>query len=200
MYRDLNNDKKISGGSNTTNDPGDRRVIGNATPRFRTGIDLDAAYKGFDVRVFFQGVLKRDYFPSGMVFWGTTNSGEWWSTCLTEHLDYFRLSETHPLGQNLDSYYPRPIFGSKNQQPQTKYLLNAAYMRLKNLQLGYTLPVELTQKIMIQKLRVFVSGENLLTMTKLNKTLDPESVGIGRQGGTVYPLSTVYSFGLSVNF
>jgi TonB-linked SusC/RagA family outer membrane protein len=200
MYKDLNGDQKISGGSNTTNDPGDRKVIGNATPRFATGIDLDASYKGFDVRAFFQGILKRDYFPSGMVFWGTTSSGEWWSTCLVDHLDYYRGSADHVLGQNLDSYYPRPVFGNKNQQPQTKYLQNAAYMRLKNLQLGYTLPSELTKKAMIQKLRVFVSGENLLTFTKLTKTLDPESVGIGRQGGTVYPLSTVYSFGLSVNF
>lgn len=200
MYRDVNGDKKISGGSNTINDPGDRKIIGNATPRFQTGIDLDAAYKGFDVRVFFQGVLKRDYFPSGMIFWGATSSGEWWSTCMTEHLDYFRLDENHPLGQNLDAYYPRPIFGSKNQQPQTQYLQNAAYMRLKNLQLGYTLPADLTRKFLVQKLRVFVSGENLMTFTKLSKTLDPESVGIGRQGGTVYPLSTVYSFGLSVNF
>ena len=205
MYADLNNDGKIDNGSYTINDMGDLKKIGNSTPRYLTGINLNAAWKGIDVQMFWQGVLKRDFWPGdrNMTFWGVTD-GEWWSTSLKEHLDYFR-EEGHPLGANTNSYYPRPVFNTKNNKIQTRYLQNAAYMRLKNLQIGYTFPKEIINKIKLQNLRIFLSGENLLTITSLSKTMDPETAGIGTQSndqanGTVYPLSRTYSFGLSVNF
>lgn len=200
MYKDINGDGKINNGANTINDMGDLSKIGNSTPRYLTGINIDMGYKGFDFQMFWQGVLKRDWYPSGMVFWGATGSGQWWSTAFKDHLDYFRDDEEHPLGLNIDSYYPRPLFSGKNQNTQTKYLQDASYMRLKNLQIGYTFQKALIQKIKLQNLRIFVSGENLLTITNLSKTMDPETAGIGRQGGTVYPLSRTYSVGLSVNF
>ena len=203
MYADINGDGKIDNGSNTLDDMGDLKKIGNNTPRFRKGIPLDAQWKGFDFSMFWQGVLKRD-FDTGdnpMVFWGTTGSGQWWSTSFKDHMDYFRAEDTaSPLGANVNAYYPRPLFNNKNHKTQTAYLQNAAYMRLKNLQLGYTLPKSLINKIGLQNVRVYVSGENLLTITGLSDTMDPETAGIGKQGGTVYPLSRVYSFGLSVNF
>jgi len=201
MYADINGDGKIDNGSNTLDDMGDLKKIGNNTPRFRTGITLDAQWKGFDFSMFWQGVLKRDFDPgeNSMVFWGTTGSGQWWSTSFKDHMDYFRAEDTaSPLGANVNAYYPRPLFNNKNHKTQTAYLQNAAYMRLKNLQLGYTLPKSLINKIGLQN--VYVSGENLLTITGLSDTMDPETAGIGKQGGTVYPLSRVYSFGLSVNF
>lgn len=203
MYADINGDGKIDNGSNTLDDMGDLKKIGNNTPRFRTGITLDAQWKGFDFSMFWQGVLKRDFDPgeNSMVFWGTTGSGQWWSTSFKDHMDYFRAEDTaSPLGANVNAYYPRPLFNNKNHKTQTAYLQNAAYMRLKNLQLGYTLPKNLINKIGLQNVRVYVSGENLLTITGLSDTMDPETAGIGKQGGTVYPLSRVYSFGLSVNF
>lgn len=203
MYADINGDGKIDNGSNTLDDMGDLKKIGNNTPRFRTGITLDAQWKGFDFSMFWQGVLKRDFDPgeNSMVFWGTTGSGQWWSTSFKDHMDYFRAEDTaSPLGANVNAYYPRPLFNNKNHKTQTAYLQNAAYMRLKNLQLGYTLPKSLINKIGLQNVRVYVSGENLLTITGLSDTMDPETAGIGKQGGTVYPLSSVYSFGLSVNF
>lgn len=203
MYADINGDGKIDNGSNTLDDMGDLKKIGNNTPRFRTGITLDAQWKGFDFSMFWQGVLKRDFDPgeNSMVFWGTTGSGQWWSTSFKDHMDYFRAEDTaSPLGANVNAYYPRPLFNNKNHKTQTAYLQNAAYMRLKNLQLGYTLPKSLINKIGLQNVRVYVSGENLLTITALSDTMDPETAGIGKQGGTVYPLSRVYSFGLSVNF
>ena len=200
MYKDITGDGRVTPGARTLDDHGDLSIIGNNTARYAVGIDVDASWKGFDFRMFWQGVLKRDWAPSGMVFWGATGAGEWWSTALTEHLDYFREDPNHPLGQNLDSYYPRPVFSGKNQHAQTGYLLDASYMRLKNLQVGYTLPKQITEQVNISKLRFFLSGENLITLTKLNDTLDPESIGIGRQGGTVYPLSKVVSIGLSANF
>lgn len=205
MYADLNGDGKINNGSYTIDDMGDMKKIGNSTPRFMTGINLDASYKGWDVQMFWQGVLKRDWWAgdTNMAFWGVTD-GEWWSTSFKDHLDYFRTSD-HPLGENLDAYYPRPIFNTKNNKCQTRYLQSAAYMRLKNIQVGYTFPKVWVNKIMLQNLRLFVSGENLLTITSLSDTMDPETCGAGYQSnsnanGTVYPLSKTISFGLSVNF
>lgn len=199
MYADINNDGKISEGARTLSDHGDLKIIGNNNPRYAVGMNLNASWKGIDFGMFWQGILKRDYAPTGMMFWGITSAGEWWSTAMKPHLDYFRTSESL-LGENLDSYYPRPVWGDKNQKAQTRYLLDASYLRLKNIQLGYTLPESFTQRFKVSKLRVFISGENLLTITDLNDTLDPESIGIGKQGGTTYPLQKTISFGLSANF
>ena len=203
MYADINGDGKIDWGSWTLDDMGDVKKIGNSTPRFRTGINLDASWKGIDLSMFWQGVLKQDFAPSpgSLVFWGVGGGGQWWSTSLKEHIDYFRPADSESsLGPNVDSYYPRPLFSNKNEQIQTRYLQDASYMRLKNLQVGYTFPKLLVNKIGLENLRVYVSGENLLTFTNLSGVMDPETAGVGRQGGTVYPLSKTYSFGLSVNF
>lgn len=201
MYRDLNGDGKINNGSGTIYDMGDLTKLGDNTPRFLTGINIDASWKNISFQMFWQGVLKKDFAPWNMLFWGANSGGQWWSTGLKEHLDYFRADADHPLGQNLDAYYPRPLFNSaKNTQIQSRYMQNAAYMRLKNLQLGYTLPVLLTNKVKLGRVKLFVSGENLLTITSLTKVLDPETAGIGKHGGIIYPLSRTYSFGINVNF
>jgi len=199
MYADYNKDGKIDWGNWQEGDSGDAHKIGNSTPRYRFGFDVNLDYKGFDVRAFFQGVLKRDYWINNYYFWGVT-SNKWFSTGLKENLDYFRGDANSPLGQNLDAYYPRPVFGSgKNQEVQTGYLQNAAYLRLKNLQIGYTLPSGLTKRLGGQKFRVYASGENLVTWTKLAKMFDPETVD-GGADQSVYPLSKVLSLGLSVTF
>lgn len=199
MYADYNKDGKLDWGSWTESNSGDAHIIGNNTPRYRFGFDMNFDYKGFDLRAFFQGVLKRDYWINNYYFWGATND-KWWSTGLVQHEDYFRADANSPLGQNLDAYYPRPIFGSsKNQQVQTGYLQNAAYLRLKNIQLGYTLPAGLTKRLGGQKFRVYASGENLVTWTKLAKMFDPETVD-GGTNQSVYPLLKVISLGLSVTF
>jgi hypothetical protein len=199
MYRDLNDDGKIDDGANTLDDHGDLKVIGNNTPRYLFGIDLSADWKGFDFRAFFQGVLKRDYWQGSYYFWGVTEN-KWWSCGLVPHVDYFRDEVSNHLDVNLDSYYPRPIFGTgKNQQVQTRYLQNASYIRLKNLQLGYTLPSALTTKANLSKVRIFVSGENLWTGTKTSEMFDPETISGGAEGnGNAYPLSKIFSFGLSI--
>ena len=180
MYSDLNEDGKIDAGARTLDNHGDLKRIGNSTPRYNVGIDLSADWKGFDFRMFWQGTLKRDYFQGSYYFWGANGSqGYWFSTALKGHEDYFRNDESSPLGVNLDSYYPRPLLNTnKNQQCQTKYLQNAAYMRLKNLQIGYTLPRKIVQKMGVQNLRFFASGENLLTITDLVKFFDPETIEV----------------------
>lgn len=199
MYADLNGDGKISAGASTLNDHGDLKIIGNTSPRFSFGFDLGASWKGFDAKVFLQGVMKKDYSPaaSNYFFWGQV--GIWTSTVLQEHLDYFRDDPDHPLGLNTDSYYPRPLFNNKNKQTQSQYILNAAYVRLKNIQLGYTIPSEISKKISIQKLRVYVSAQNFVTITKMETMFDAETVD-GGWGGSVYPLCKVISLGANVNF
>ena len=203
MYSDLNEDGKIDAGARTLDNHGDLKRIGNSTPRYNVGIDLSADWKGFDFRMFWQGTLKRDYFQGSYYFWGANGSqGYWFSTALKGHEDYFRNDESNPLGVNLDSYYPRPLLNTnKNQQCQTKYLQNAAYMRLKNLQIGYTLPRKIVQKMGVQNLRFFASGENLLTITDLVKFFDPETIESGSFAhGYAYPLSRTYAFGLNITF
>ncbi|MEO2070277.1 MAG: TonB-dependent receptor [Zunongwangia sp.] len=201
MYKDLNGDGKIDSGSWTADDPGDRKVIGNNTSRYPFAITLNADWKGFDFRAFFQGILKRDYFQGSYYFWGASGSGQWWSTGFVQHEDYFRASEDHPLGQNLDSYYPRPVFNGKNQQTQTRYLQDASYIRLKNVQLGYTIPSSVYENLGINRFRIYVSGENLWTGTSISEIFDPETIGGGTDGnGNVYPLSKTFALGLNINF
>lgn len=204
MYADLNGDGKVDGGQGTAGDPGDRRVIGNSTPRYNFGLNLTAGWKGFDLKVFFQGTLKRDYYPGSgdAVFWGACGIGKWQAAGFKEHLDFFRDDPNDPLGLNLDSYYPKANWsGSRNNQAQTRYLQNAAYCRLKNLTVGYTLPHDITRLFYVQNLRLFFSAENLATMTKFTKLGDPEIIDAEGWGfSKTYPLSRNYSFGVGVTF
>lgn len=201
MYQDLNGDNVIDYGSGTLGDTGDNSIIGNSTPRFNYSIDLDIAWKGFDARALFQGTAKRDYAVGGPYFWGA-NGNMWQAAGFEEHMDYFR-PEGHALGANLDSYYPRPIMSGeadKNTRTQSRYLQNAAYIRLKNLQVGYTIPQSITEKVKVQKLRLYVSGENLWTQTKMTSVFDPETISGGWSDGKIYPLSKTISVGLNLTF
>ena len=203
MYADINGDGVVDRGQGTAGDPGDLKIIGNSTPRFNFGLNLTAEWRGLDLKVFLQGTLKRDYWPGGEApFWGASGIGKWQALGLKQHLDYFRADASNPLGQNLDSYYPKANWGGgRNNNTQTRYLQNAAYARLKNLTLGYTLPQSLTRKFFVERLRFFASGENLFTLTKFTETADPELVGIGGWGfGKTYPLSKTFSVGLDITF
>lgn len=204
MYADLNKDGVVDNGENTVDKPGDMKIIGNTTPRYNFGLNLTAAWKGFDFKMFWQGTLKRDYWPDGgdAPFWGACGIGKWQALGLKQHLDYFRADANHPLGQNLDGYYPSANWsGGRNNYVQSRYLQNAAYARLKNLTLGYTLPQQLSRKFYVERLRVFASAENLWTLTKFTDTADPELVGIGGWGfGKTYPLSRTFSVGLDITF
>ncbi|MBE6287074.1 MAG: TonB-dependent receptor [Mediterranea massiliensis] len=203
MYKDLDNEPGINAGARTIDDHGDLSVIGNNTPRLHFGIDLNASWKGFDVRAFFQGVMKRDLWIGSPMFWGVTSS-MWWSAGFKEHGDFWHDQPLglpgHEIPANTDAYYPRPVFDtSRNQQVQTRYLQDASYIRLKNLQFGYTLPKQLVKKAGFENCRIFVSGENLWTGTSLNRTFDPETATGGYSSyGNSYPLTSTWSFGLSL--
>lgn len=194
MYADLDGDGRVNSGSNTVDKPGDRRVIGNSTPRYNFGLTLDGAWKGFDLRLFFQGTAKRDLWLGGTYFWGA-NGGMWQSNVFEEHMDYW-------TPENRDAYYARPLWGSNNHQVQTRYLQNGAYCRLKNITLGYTLPKMWTEKAGIGSARIYVSGDNLLTFTSLSSIFDPESVesAYNSDPGKLYPLQRVVSVGVNINF
>jgi TonB-linked SusC/RagA family outer membrane protein len=209
MYTDLDGDGKINQGANTLNDPGDRKVIGNDTPRYVFSLDLTAAWKGFDFRAFFSGVGKRDFAAGGTFFWGATGN-MWWNNCFTGNLDYWRDENSwsvingYMTENNDDPYFARAKDDAHNVQTQSRYIQNAAYIRLKNLQIGYTLPQRWTQKISLDQARIFFSAENLLTFSPIYGLFDPETAygnsTNSQGGGNVYPLSKVISFGLNLNF
>lgn len=208
-YADLNGDEKIDWGENTLDNPGDKKVIGNTTPRYAFGVSLGVEYKNFDFTVFVQGIGKRNTISdpdsnTATYFWGNTGDINQ-SNGFKDQLD--RWSE-----DNRDGYYPKYYWGdemTKNKQVQTRYLQNAAYVRLKNMQLGYTVPQWLTSKAKIHSLRVFANVENLLTFTKLIKTMDPEfsnSTGYdggpngGYPDGKIYPLQRTWAVGVNITF
>ncbi|QNE39610.1 TonB-dependent receptor [Hymenobacter sp. NBH84] len=181
----------------------DRYVLGNPFPRLTFGANYTATYKGFDLVVFVQGVGRRNLYIRGEGVEAFHNN---WENVYKQHLD--RWTPT-----NTDASYPRLTVGTastNNNQGSNYWLRNGAYARLKNVQLGYTLPSALTSKAGIQQLRVFVSGQDLFTITHLRDIgFDPEisefseSVGLGGgvgSSGRVYPSVRVTTLGLTVSF
>lgn len=207
-YADLNKDGVVNNGKNTLEDHGDLSIIGNTTPRYQFSLTLGAEYKGFDFSMMWQGVGKRDLWINSNMFWGFTTWNQS-SLFVDDHLDYYRDKDADTyagLGINTESYFPRPYLvdnqNNKNRQTQTRYLQNGAYARLKNLQLGYTLPKSLTEKIELSRVRIYFSGDNLCTLTgRFPHSLDPETSTIGSRGhGKSMSAQTAFSFGIDVEF
>lgn len=199
-YRDLNGDGEINTGSGTVEDPGDRRIIGNSTPRYQYGFRTDFAYKGFDLGVFLQGVGKREVWANGDMFIPGFRPGEAW---YIHQMDYW-------TPDNPGAFYPRPTDqgqsnASRNFLPQTRYLLDMSYLRVKNLTLGYTFPASWLEKAKVKNLRIFFSGENLFEFDNVDLPIDPEvdytllGLNDGNSFGRVYPYRRTYSFGLQVS-
>lgn len=206
MYKDMNGDGVINKGKNTVDDHGDWHIIGNSSPRYQFGLSLGAEYKSFDMSVFFQGVGKRDLWLDGNVFWGFNQWNQ--SSLFTHHMDYYRDAEGSTysgLGVNTDAYYPRPYSTSatanKNKQVQTKYLQNGAYLRLKNLQIGYSLPKNIIGKVGLERTRLYFSAENILTFSSLPDGFDPETANKGKHGnGKSIFSQAIFSGGVNVSF
>jgi TonB-linked SusC/RagA family outer membrane protein len=191
VFVDLNGDGKITYGAGTLDDHGDRKIIGNNTPRYSYGLSNLITWKEFDLNIFFQGIAKRDYNLNGR-YWVNGFNDEW-----TAHnrvlIDYW-------TPDNPDAYFPRPIItgGTDVTTSQTRYLQNVAYLRLKELALGYTLPANLTQKLRIDRMRVYFSGNNVWEVTGIYKhkhLADPEMV-------TTYqnPINRTFSLGANIYF
>jgi len=198
-YKDLNGDGKIDIGTNTVDNPGDQRVIGNTTPRYQYGIRLGLDWKNFDLNLFVQGVGSRQMWANGPVAIPGYRIGEGW---YAHQLDYW-------TPENTNAFYPRPVDqaqsnATRNFLPQTKYLLDMAYTRLKNFNVGYKLPDKLMKKAGLKSTRIYFSGENLLTLDNLSIPIDPEvnytDAGLNDTStfGRVYPYRKAMSFGLQI--
>lgn len=210
-FKDLNNDHVIDYGNNTVDNPGDQRIIGNSEPRFLYSFNLSGDWNNFFVSAFFQGVGKQDWWPGSEAsyFWGMYNR------------PYNDMPKSH-LGniwseENPNTYFPR-LRGYASEEPyaelnlkQTRYLQNIAYIRMKNIQIGYILPQSLISKIRMQNAKIYLSGENLWSWSPLykhSKDLDVEAVkGSDRDltegtsgNGYNYPILKSVSLGLSVTF
>ncbi len=188
-YEDINGDGKVSYESNTVDDPGDRKIIGNSTPRYAYGITAGADWKGVDFEMFWQGIGKRDWWGGngGAQFWGFTDE---WCTPQTTSLDYWTTENTGAYFPKLHHY----SVNGGNHQTCTRYMQNAAYLRLKNITLGYTFPSKLMKKFKISRLRVYVQGENLITFSAMKiKYTDPETLS-----NMTYPINKKISIGLNL--
>jgi len=209
----------------TVDDPKDLKIIGNSSPRYRFGVNLNFDWKGFDVRTFVQGVGKKDYYPLHYLYWGFYQQP--YEGGYMHLMDFYRpeddseaLMAQHSqayidaglASQNLEAKYPilqawladrnlgEGIYDSKGLAiPQTGYMLSAAYVRIKNITVGYTLPRELTRKWKIDRLRFYVSGENIAEWSEVSDYFDPEAV-TDNGWGYAYPFQRRYSFGVNIDF
>lgn len=207
-FKDLDGDGAITPGSQTLSDPGDLIRIGNTSAHYTTGISLGFNYAGFDVSVFMQGVLKQDWWPEddNSFFWGP----------FTRQYETFypkSIVDDCWTPENPDAYFPRLAVyaaneggyyeGSQLSVRSDKYLQNAAYLRVKDITISYTVPQHIVKRLheSIDKVRIYGSGQNLFTYSPLYKhnpdrTVDPEQLG----DGNAYPFSKTISFGIDVTF
>ena len=196
---DLDGNHTLSYGASTLSDPGDRRVIGNSQPRYSYSFHAGFNWLGIDFYLMFQGIGHRDAYPGYdcQRFWGP------YSRPYTSFVGKDFMADVW-TADNPDAYFPRARgYSALNGTLRVfndRYLQNAAYLRLKNLTVGYTLPEKWTGKAGLSKVRVYFSGENLWYWTALHsKYLDPELV---QHNGSsdLYSMSKTFSFGINVDF
>lgn len=179
----------IDTGDNTAGNPGDKKIIGNSRARFQYGMNGYAEWKGFGVSFILQGVGKRDAWIGGDI---TFPMASQYSTVYKHQVGKIWTED------NPDGFYGR-IYenagGSQgaNQRISDKFLYNAAYLRVKNITLSYTVPGKYLRAVRLKNLKAFVSGENLFTFDRLPAGIDPENVG------WAYPYSRTVSFGINFN-
>jgi TonB-linked SusC/RagA family outer membrane protein len=204
-YADLNGDNVISGGKMTLSDHGDLKIIGNTEPRYQYNTRLGATWKNLDIDIFIQGVGKRSMWGVGNVAYPMWQSLD---IVYANQLDYW-------TPDNPNAYYPKPfpnngsgtisglLAGGNNFYPQTKYLLNMSYTRLKNVTIGYSLPSALATRYHLNRLRVYFSGQNLAEISNVGAPIDPEMTDKSSTGGftgRTWPFMRAYSFGVQLTF
>lgn len=216
-YKDFDGNGKIERGT-SAKDPKDMRIIGNSSPRYRFGFNLNMSWNNLDVSVFLQGVAKQDYYPHHYLYWGPYQQP--YANIYPWNLNFYRAAAATPAqmatysksyiaaglaNANTNAFFPvlqswlaDNNYGSGLDIPQTKYMLNAAYLRVKNVTVGYTFPSSMTQKLGISRFRLFFSGENLFEFSSIKKYVDPEAISDGY--GWEYPYQRKYSFGLNADF
>ena len=208
-YVDLDKNGIISVGSNTVKNPGDRRILGNSIASLQYGITAGFDYLGIDFSIFLQGTGNHYWYPNdeSMAFWGP------YSRPYCTYLPYDFLDNVWSE-ENPDAYFPRPrayaafTSGAPLANVNNRYLQNLRYLRLKNLSVGYTVPK--TEKIGIEKLRIYFSGENLAYWSpfkKHSRYIDPEAAFDRTSGGSTtrynnafYPWQKTFMFGIDITF
>lgn len=208
-FEDLNGNGYIDRGSNTVDDPGDRTIIGNEEPRYIYSFTVSGDWNNIWFSAFFQGVGKQDWYPSNeaSTFWGQYNRP--YNQMPSWHLNNY-WTEDNP-GAFLPRYagYYAPFYkGTTNAN--TRYMMNAAYLRLKNIQIGYNLPAEWIKKIHLENVGVYLSGENLITWSplyKYTKDINVSNIGTSDKDLTTgsgdaynYPMMKSFSLGLNITF
>lgn len=218
-FVDKNNDGKIDRGANTLDDHGDLLIIGNVQPRHLFGFTGSASWNDFNFRVFVQGVGKRGWWPGNDagLFWGQFQR-PYNPQPMDVYNNYWR--EDRP-----DAYFPRLVGYSANgtgqnnslNQPSDRYFQNAAYVRLKNISIGYNLPLSLIQKAGLRAVNVYFSGEDLWVwspMFKYTRAFDPEAIVSDlsdeknayvqdidiQYPGLTYPNLKSFTFGMQISF
>ena len=234
-FIDIDGDGTINYGKGTLEDHGDLDRIGNVTPRFLYGLNLDFSWNGIGLSMFFQGIGKRDWYPAldSALFWGAYNrTFTGWQQKVHggnnyAKVDYFNADGSVNEDWVVTNFADRPYWvrrvGHSAQRTNAAqglendyFMQNAAYIRLKNLTVDYTLPAKLTQKAKIEKIRFYVSMENLWTWSpiyKNTKMFDPEgiypgdsdfdTVKYGQNGagdGSGYPMLKSFTFGVNLTF
>ena len=208
-FEDLNGNGYIDRGANTADDSGDRKIIGNSEPRYIYSFGFDVEWAGIFANAFFQGVGKQDWYPDNesSSFWGMYNRP--YNQMPSWHLNNY-WTEDHT-----DAYLPRytgyfaPFYKGR-VNANTRYMQDASYIRLKSVQLGYNLPAKLTRRIGLQKVSVFVAGENLWTWSPVYKHTRDVDVTANIYGtdstlsttgdGYNFPTMKSLSLGLKVTF
>lgn len=207
-FRDLNGDSIISKGQNTLANHGDLVRIGNSLPRYTFGIRGGAEWNGFDLTFFLQGIAKQNWYPGN-------NADKFWGPFSRPYMSFIPTDFPEKLWspENPNAYFPRLRGyialndGGSLREANDKYVQDLAYIRLKSLILGYSLPAALLSRAKISRCRIYFSGENLFTFTKLDsKYLDPEQLSSDPNlvtvdgNGRVYPFSKTYAVGLDITF
>jgi len=204
-YRDLVGNEVIDWGDNTSANPGSMRRIGNSTPRYQFATRFSLDYRGFDFELFLQGVGKRDLWRTGSMLVPGWNFAE--AVYYSHQTDFW-------TPENPNARYPRltPLSqpgvhargAAMNFIPQTKYLLDMSYLRVRNITFGYSLPASLLNRVSVERLRIYLSLENLFEFHNLGDLpIDPETAVDGGDGGImglgrVYPFTRAFSFGLQL--
>ena len=189
IYKDLNGDGKINAGNGTLANHGDLAYLGNTSPRYLYGFDLGFSWKNFDLSAFFQGVGKRSMFIYSYANLPFVDS---WRQPWQNQTDYWTPTHTN-------AKFPRLyLHGGQNTSVSSFWVQNAAYLRLKNLQIGYTLPSRITQKAGMRAVRIYFTGQDIWTISKMwFKYYDPESPN---NADFIYPYFSSFAAGLNVTF
>ena len=217
-FVDQNGDGKIDWGKGTAEDHGDLVKIGNSTPRYQYSLRLGAEWKGFDIDLYMQGVGKRDMWTQSAFVMPMTRGVDAIYANQTSYITEEMFADGI-IDQNAD--FPRMFGGGAGQgkasgnvlsggrynfYPQTKYLVNMAYLRMKNITVGYTLPKNIVNKVYLSKVRVYAAINNAFDIINHNKGtgIDPEiNTGVGSYGNGVWgrtdPIMRTYSVGLQID-